>query len=103
MHRQPALDMLAQFEMEDQGEVALSDEDRSWWQKHFPELPLPVLQHMAGQSQESTAPPWNRRLRRAHMTGKGVIVHLFSGADAKKWNDVGGGRYSWLTLRSMRP
>ncbi|CAK9115283.1 unnamed protein product [Durusdinium trenchii] len=62
MHRQPALDMLAQFEMEDQGEVALSDEDRSWWQKHFPELPLPVLQHMAGQSQEPTAPPWNRRL-----------------------------------------
>ena len=98
MHRQPALDMLAQFEMEDQGEVALSDEDRSWWQKHFPELPLPVLQHMAGQSQEFTAPPWNRRLRRAHMTGKGVIVHLFSGADAKKWNDVGGGRYSWLCI-----
>ncbi|CAK9114144.1 Retrovirus-related Pol polyprotein from transposon TNT 1-94 [Durusdinium trenchii] len=57
-----------------------------------------VDQHMAGQSQESTAPPWNRRLRRAHMTGKGVIVHLFSGADAKKWNDIGGGRYSWLCI-----
>ena len=30
MHRQPALDMLSQIELEDRGEVALSEEDRQW-------------------------------------------------------------------------
>ncbi|CAK9056938.1 unnamed protein product [Durusdinium trenchii] len=91
-------DLSLMIELEDRGEVALSEEDRQWWQKHFPELPHPVLQHMAGQSQDPTTTPWNRRIRRAHLTGKGVIVHLFSGPDVKKWNCVGGGAYSWLCI-----
>ena len=91
MDRQEALDMLEEFEKENEKGVDVESCDRQWWSKHFPELPDQVLKFMKGQMdvEGRWKPPWNRRIRRRLETSKGVVLHLFAG-DAKKWT-----RHDW--------
>ena len=87
MPRAEALEMLHRFETEEKLGMYLKETERIWWKEHFPEVPEEVLRHMVGQGEDPMVwtCPWNRRQRRGHRQGKGVVVHLFSGADPSVW------------------
>ena len=86
MRRREALQLIDQFE-KDEKNYGLDEELKSCWKGHFPEMPERLLRYMRGQGQDphQWALPWNRRQRRAHLRGNGVIIHLFAGKKASEW------------------
>ena len=100
MPRAEALEMLHRFEMEEKLGMYLKEKERTWWKQHFPEVPEEVLKHMVGQGEDPMVwtCPWNRRQRRGHRQGKGVVVHLFSGADPSVWTKENWGDYQVICV-----
>ena len=100
MNRRQALDMLREFEELEQGRVDIEQEDVEWWIQNMPEFPRELLTYMKGQSWNPSGEelPWNRRQRRSHQTAKGVVVHLFSGANLTRWKKTLPSGYVWLFL-----
>ena len=100
MPRAEALEMLHRFETEEKLGMYLKETERIWWKEHFPEVPEEVLRHMVGQGEDPMVwtCPWNRRQRRGHRQGKGVVVHLFSGADPSVWTKENWGSYQCICV-----
>lgn len=98
MPRKEGLLLLKEMEDDEAGRSMLNEEELAWWRHWFPNAPDAVLAHMKGLNQSPGQLPWNRRLRRSHHSGKGVILHLFSGPDVKKWMSVGGQDYRVLCV-----
>ena len=88
MRRKEALQLIDQFEKDEKNYMGwMNEELKSWWKGHFPEMPERLLRYMRGQGQDphQRALPWNRRQRRSHLRGNGVIIHLFAGKKASEW------------------
>ena len=100
MKRSAALAMLREFEELEKGHYSITAEDAEWWEENIPGVSGELLEFMKGQSWCLAGDdlPWNRRQRRMHQTSKGIIVHLFSGANVKRWRDSLPSGYTWLFL-----
>ena len=98
MKRTAALAMLKEFEELERGHYSITAEDAQWWEENIPGVPGELLEFMKGQSWCLAGDdlPWNRRQRRMHQTSKGIIVHLFSGTNVKRWKDSLPSGYTWL-------
>ena len=98
MKRTAALAMLKEFEELERGHYSITAEDAQWWEENIPGVPGELLEFMKGQSWCPAGDdlPWNRRQRRMHQTSKGIIVHLFSGTNVKRWKDSLPSGYTWL-------
>ena len=94
-----ALKLLDRMEVDDAG---IGDGDGGflqWWKERFPNVPESVIKYMKGQSTwDASSCPWNRRQRRRHQLARGVIIHLFSGKDAKKWTKESWGDFEVITV-----
>ena len=86
MNRGEALRLLDFLDDRSFGRGAVVNYD--WWRKRFPDIPDEVLSFMgapADLEETGKRSPFNRRLRRRWESGKGIVLHLFSGRDGKKW------------------
>ena len=99
MDRDQALSLLENFEMEQRLGSPMDEEELDWWKRKFPKVPTEVWKHMEGQGMEVDGErcPWNRRRRRALMSSKGVVIHLFSG-DPAVWMKEGWHGYEFLAI-----
>ena len=100
MKRTAALATLREFEELEKGHYSITAEDAQWREENIPGVVGELLEFMKGQSWCPAGDdlPWNRRQRRMHQTSKGIIVHLFSGANVKRWRDSLPSGYTWLFL-----
>ena len=66
----------------------------------MPDVPEDVLEMMVGFSSEPNPDllPWNRRQRRRHNRSKGLVIHLFSGADTGRWKGTLPDEMDWIFL-----
>ena len=87
MNQQDAMVMLAEFEENQKNRKKMSQGDWNWWRSLMPDVPEDVLEMMVGFSSEPNPEllPWNRRQRRRHQRSRGLVIHLFSGADTGRW------------------
>ena len=101
MKRTAALAMLKEFEELEGGHHSITTEDVQWWEENILGVPAKTAGVHEGPVMVSIKKndlPWNRRQRRTHQTSKGIIAHLFSGANVKKWKDSVPSGYAWLFL-----
>ena len=97
--RDEALELLEAFETEQRIGSPMDEKELQWWIKRFPQVPIAVWKHMEGQGMEVDGEkcPWNRRRRRALLSSKGVVVHLFSG-DPTVWTKENWMGYEFLAV-----
>ena len=97
--RDRALEILNGFEKEQRIGSPMDEKELEWWKRRFPEVPDAVWRHMEGQGEEvdGSRCPWNRRRRRALLSSKGVIIHLFAG-DPSTWTKENWGDYEMLAV-----
>ena len=99
MKRREALRLLDFLDEKQLGFNSVVDHD--WWRSRLPGLPSEVVEFMKRTPDIEEAgkrSPFNRRLRRRWETGKGVIIHLFSGKTGKPWRNRSWDGYDVLTL-----
>ena len=90
MERKAAMKLLDFLDSAGASEWATNDEE--WWRSRFPELPKRVLAYMMRVTDEGETNgrcPFNLRLRRRWESGRGVVIHLFSGKDGRQWRKTG--------------
>ena len=99
MDRDEALELLETFETEQRIGSPMDEKELQWWVQRFPEVPPAVWKHMEGQGMEVDGEkcPWNRRRRRALLSSKGVVIHLFSG-DPAVWTKENWIGYEFLAI-----
>ena len=89
MKRSQGLELLDDLEKGRAGSQVQCDEFASrWWQTEFPDLPQRLLRWTEGQDRPWKtlgSLPWNRHKRRRMWKSRGVVLHLFAGADHRPW------------------
>ena len=100
MNRKDAMVMLAEFEENQKNRKRLSQVDWNWWRSIMPDVPEDVLEMMVGFSSEPSPEllPWNRRQRRRHQRSRGLVIHLFFGADTGRWKGTLPDDMDWIFL-----
>ena len=98
MNRKDAMVMLAEFEENQKNPKRMFQADWEWWRSIMPDVPEDVLEMMAGFSSEPNPEllPWNRRQRRRHQRSRGLMIHLFSGADTLQGGGRARCRMTWI-------